>query len=140
LDHIPISVSEEGSIPAPFNANDVTIWTDLICKFMCHNMNTPFNIRNFLQDVIEDKIMPLNAYDRGMLKKASYGDKNEFYNIIIYCLELLQINQLLTSETYFLFYLPFVQLSSLGLWRRNNAMYIFFYSIQCSVYVIISNQ
>ena len=84
--------------------------------------------------------MPLNAYDRGMLKKASYGDKNEFYNIIIYCLELLQINQLLTSETYFLFYLPFVQLSSLGLWRRNNAMYIFFYSIQCSVYVIISNQ
>jgi hypothetical protein len=78
-----MSVSGEGSIPRPFNANDVTIWTDLICKFMCHSMNTHFDIGNFLQEVIEDKIMPLNAYDKEMLKKAAHGDKNEFYNIML---------------------------------------------------------
>jgi hypothetical protein len=100
LDHIPISVSGEGSVPTPFNANDVTIWTDLICKFMCHNLYSHFDIRSFLQEVIEDKIMPLNAYDKEMLKKAAHGDKNEFYDIIVYCLELLQRNQLLTLKSY----------------------------------------
>ncbi|MDQ6862874.1 MAG: hypothetical protein M3044_03535 [Thermoproteota archaeon] len=99
MDHIPISISGEGSIPRPFNANDVTIWTDLICKFMCHNINTHFDIGNFLQEVIEDKIMPLNAYDKEMLKKAAHGDKNEFYNIVVYCQESLQRNQLLTSDS-----------------------------------------
>jgi hypothetical protein len=77
-----ISVSAGGPIPEPFNANDVTIWIDLIRKFMCHNMNTPFDIGNFLRDAIDDKIMPLNAYDNEKLKNAALGDKNEFYNII----------------------------------------------------------
>jgi hypothetical protein len=91
-----ISVSAGGPIPEPFNANDVTIWIDLIRKFMCHNMNTPFDIGNFLRDAIDDKIMPLNAYDNEKLKNAALGDKNEFYNIIIYCIGLLERNQLLT--------------------------------------------
>lgn len=98
MDRIPIPGC--ASIPSPFNTNDVTIWTDLICKFTCQHINTQFDIRNFLRDVIEDKIMPLNAYDKEMLKKAAHGDKNEFYNIIMYCLDLLQRNQLLTAETY----------------------------------------
>ena len=87
-------------IPEPFNANDVTIWTDLICKFICHSMNTPFDTRNFLQEVIDDKMRPLNAYDKEMLKSASRGVKNEFYSIIMYCVELLEKNRLLTSQTY----------------------------------------
>ncbi len=63
-------------------------------------MNVHFDIRIFLQEVIEDKIMPLNAYDKEMLKKAAHGDKNEFYNLIVYCLDLLRRNQLLTSKPY----------------------------------------
>lgn len=65
---------------------------------MCQTQ-TPFELRRFLQEVIEDKIMPVNAYNKDMLRKAEEGVKNEFYNIIVYCLKFLQSNQLLT-ETY----------------------------------------
>jgi hypothetical protein len=98
LNDTPVSVSGGGSIPEPFNLNDVTVWSDLICKFVCQTQ-TPFELRRFLQEVIEDKIMPVNAYNKDMLRKAEEGVKNEFYNIIVYCLKFLQSNQLLT-ETY----------------------------------------
>jgi hypothetical protein len=45
--------------------------------------------------------MPLHAYNKEMLKKTKQGDKNEFYKIIVYCLERLQRNKLLTKS-----YLP----------------------------------
>jgi hypothetical protein len=41
-----------------------------------------------------------NAYNKKMLKKTKQGDRNEFYNIIVYCLEFLQGNRLLTTEPY----------------------------------------
>lgn len=67
---MPISFSGRSyhmPIPEPFDSNDVTIWTDLICKFMCHSMNTPFDTGNFLQEVIDDKMRPLNAYDKKIM-------------------------------------------------------------------------
>jgi hypothetical protein len=107
LNDTPVSVSGGGSIPEPFNLNDVTVWSDLICKFVCQTQ-TPFELRRFLQEVIEDKIMPVNAYNKDMLRKAEEGVKNEFYNIIVYCLKFLQSNQLLTET-----YLPTQRLKSI---------------------------
>jgi hypothetical protein len=40
LKYTPVSVSEGGSIPEPFNLNDVTVWSDLICKFVCQRFRS----------------------------------------------------------------------------------------------------
>ena len=91
LNYTPVSDSVRGSIPEPFNLNDVTVWCDLLCKYVCQNFRAPFQYQNFLREVIDDKIMPLNAYNKELLKKAEQGDRNEFYELIIYCLNFLQL-------------------------------------------------
>lgn len=102
-----MSVSGGGSIPEPFSLNDVTVWSDLICKFVCQNQ-AQFELRPFLQEVIEDKIMPVHAYNKNYLKRAKEGEENMFYKLIVYCLEFLQSNQLLTRD-----YLPTPRLKSI---------------------------
>jgi|SRR5690349_11097148 hypothetical protein len=74
---------------------------------MC-DVQTSFELRRFLQEVIDDKIMPVHAYNKKMLKEAQKGKKNEFYKIIEYCLKFLQSNQLLTKT-----YLPTQRLKSI---------------------------
>ena len=44
--------------------------------------------------------MPLNAYNKELMKRAEQGEKNEFYEIINYCLNFLQLGQLLTKMQY----------------------------------------
>lgn len=100
MKHSSVSVSGGGSIPEPFNLNDVTIWSDLICKYACQNLETSFDYLDFLREVIDDKIMPLNAYNKELMKRAEQGEKNEFYEIINYCLNFLQLGQLLTKMQY----------------------------------------
>ena len=97
MKYIPFSISGEQSIPEPFNENDVMIWNDLICKFVCQdkNKNALFNLSEFLNDVILDKILPLGGYDKEMIKKTMEGEKNEFYHLIKHCLEFLRRNRLL---------------------------------------------
>lgn len=53
-----------------------------------------------MDEIIHDRLMPLNAYNKKMLKKTKRGARNVFYNIIVYCLEFLQGNRLLTTEPY----------------------------------------
>jgi hypothetical protein len=48
-----------------------------------------FELRPFLQDVIEDKIKPVHAYNKDYLKRAKEGEENMFYKLIVYCLEFL---------------------------------------------------
>jgi hypothetical protein len=95
MDHIPISVSGGKSIPDPFNENDVTVWTALICKYLCQNKKDDFTLPKFLSDVLEDKILPINAYNKEMIRNVKVGERNEFYQIISYCLEYLRKNRLL---------------------------------------------
>ena len=63
---------------------------------MCQT-RTPFEISLFLREVIADRIMPVNAYNKQKLKEAEQGKENEFSRIIEYCLKLLKSNQLLTE-------------------------------------------
>ncbi|MGB8937542.1 MAG: hypothetical protein WCC17_20825 [Candidatus Nitrosopolaris sp.] len=76
------------SIPAPFNDNDVTVWNAPICKYLCEKENSSFN-----GAVIDDKILPLGAYDKEMMKTGTGG--NKFYRLIEFCLEYLRDNRLL---------------------------------------------
>lgn len=102
-----VSISGGGSIPEPFNINDVTVWSDLICKFVCQT-RAPFKISPFLREVIADKIMLVNAYNKEKLREAEQGIENEFSEIIDYCLKFLKGNGLLTEN-----YLPSQRLKSI---------------------------
>jgi hypothetical protein len=82
-------------IPKPFNENDVTVWNALICKHICQTRNTKFSEPDFLGDVIDDRIMPIGAYNKEMMKKTRAGEKNEFHELIKYCLEFLLKSRLL---------------------------------------------
>ncbi|MGH9982774.1 MAG: hypothetical protein ACRD8W_02315 [Nitrososphaeraceae archaeon] len=64
-------------IPKPFNENDVTIWSDLICKFVCLRKKMPFDLVSFLDDIVNDRIMPLNAYNREMFIPPSRDNQRK---------------------------------------------------------------
>jgi hypothetical protein len=82
------------SVPSPFNDNDVTIWNALICKYVCQKENSGFNESEFLAAVIDDKILPLGAYDKVMMRKTR-AEGNKFYRLIEFCLDYLRDNRLL---------------------------------------------
>ena len=71
------------------------IWNALICKYICQNKDRNFSQSEFLSNVIEDKVVPIGAYNKEMLKKTNAGEKNEFYHLIKYCLEFLRSSRLL---------------------------------------------
>jgi hypothetical protein len=83
------------SIPAPFNENDFTVWNALVCKYICQNKDANFNKSDFLGAVIDDKISPLGAYNKEMIKKASAGEQNQFYELLKSCLKFLRENRLI---------------------------------------------
>ncbi len=82
------------SIPAPFNENDFTVWNALVCKYICQNKDANFNKSDFLSAVIDDKISPLGAYNKEMIKKARAGEQNQFYELLESCLKFLRENRL----------------------------------------------
>jgi hypothetical protein len=69
---------------------------------MCQNKNSNFNQSDFLNKVIEEKILPIDAYNKEMMKKTNAGEKNEFYHLIKYCLEFFLRNRLLELLPLFL--------------------------------------
>jgi len=95
------SVTGRKVIPKPFNENDVMVWNALICKYICKNKNGHFNRSDFLNNMIEDRITPIGAYNKEMIRKTNKGEKNEFYYLMKYCLEFLRTNRMLElrSET-----------------------------------------
>jgi hypothetical protein len=57
-----------------------------------------FTLPEFFTDVLEDRILPINAYNKETIRSAKSGKRNEFYQITIYCLEFLRRNKLLESR------------------------------------------
>jgi hypothetical protein len=86
----------EKSIPSPFNDNDVTIWNALVCKYLCQKQNSGFNESEFLGAVIDDKILPLGAYDKVVMRKTRAQGNGLPCSVI--CFEPDNIN---TSPTIF---------------------------------------
>ena len=93
MEDIRVSTAGEHSIPKPFNENDVTVWNALICKFVCEK--NYFNKSDFITEVINDKIIPVGAYNKKRIRDSISDDKNEFSQLITYCLIYLTSNKLL---------------------------------------------
>lgn len=80
--------------PYPFNKNDVLVWKDLICKYICKNNIEIFNKREFYAALLRKEFPGGNAYVEP-LSKATEEEIKLFDNLLYYSLDSLSKNGLL---------------------------------------------
>ena len=83
-------------VPRPWNFNDTIVWKALICKFICETKKRTFHLSELLS---YDKIpIMAGAYNQDEIRNSIHDDTVEFSKLINYCMNWLEVNDLIKSQ------------------------------------------
>jgi hypothetical protein len=82
--------------PEPWNFNDTIVWKAIICKFICETKRRSFELSELLS---YDKIpIMAGAYNQDEIRKSIHDDKTMFRELINYCMNWLEVNDLIKIQ------------------------------------------
>jgi hypothetical protein len=83
-------------LPEPWKFNDTIVWKAIICKFICDTKRGTFQLSELLS---YDKIpIMAGAYDQDQIRNSIYDDKTVFRELINYCMNWLEVNDLIKIQ------------------------------------------
>lgn len=82
--------------PERWNFNDTIVWKAIICKFICDTKRGTFQLSELLS---YDKIpIMAGAYNQDEIRNSIYDDKTMFRELINYCMNWLEENDLIKIQ------------------------------------------